>query len=132
MISENPMYCIQMVLQMTSRQISKSLTKHSGYDCSFIPTLASQVGSFILAHLFTVIDFPLDAYMLNQIEVDSLNNAFRVTSLPSAISIIVSPSLQIFVLNRKSLSEMHTWASPFIRTISYMCFTSLCPLSCRY
>ncbi|KAJ7292695.1 hypothetical protein C8J57DRAFT_4619 [Mycena rebaudengoi] len=49
-----------------------------------------------------------DSFMLNEIEVDTLNDAFR-----------------IFILNRKRLSEMHTWASPFIRTASYMANTRL-------
>ncbi|KAF7356662.1 Tuberculostearic acid methyltransferase UfaA1 [Mycena venus] len=51
-----------------------------------------------------------DSYMLNEIEVDGfdLNNAFR-----------------IFILNRKRLSEMHTWATPLIRTASYIANTRL-------
>ncbi|KAK7030681.1 Tuberculostearic acid methyltransferase UfaA1 [Favolaschia claudopus] len=51
-----------------------------------------------------------DAYMLGEIEVEdfNLNNAFR-----------------IFILNRKRLSEMHTWATPFIRTASYIANTRL-------
>ncbi|KAJ6518727.1 S-adenosyl-L-methionine-dependent methyltransferase [Mycena sanguinolenta] len=48
--------------------------------------------------------------MLKEIEVDGfdLNNAFR-----------------IFILNRKRLAEMHTWATPLIRTASYIANTRL-------
>ncbi|KAJ3804023.1 cyclopropane-fatty-acyl-phospholipid synthase [Lentinula aff. lateritia] len=54
--------------------------------------------------IFLYMDFGFaDSYMLHQIEVDSLNNIFR-----------------IFVLNRAHLSEMRTILSPIIRTVSYI------------
>jgi hypothetical protein len=65
--------------------------------------------------------------MLNEIEVDTLNDAFRVrtTSSSSSHTPFRLLILQIFILNRKRLSEMHTWASPFIRTASYMFVLSI-------
>ncbi|KAI5121765.1 hypothetical protein M0805_009576 [Coniferiporia weirii] len=44
-----------------------------------------------------------DAFMLNEVEVDSLNDLFR-----------------IFIINRRVLNEMTSSVSPFVRAISYM------------
>lgn len=54
--------------------------------------------------LFLHADFGFaDAYMLGQIDVDSLNDIFRM-----------------FVLNRKYLGELHSFVTPVLRFVSYL------------
>ncbi|KII92225.1 hypothetical protein PLICRDRAFT_695646 [Plicaturopsis crispa FD-325 SS-3] len=56
------------------------------------------------ARLFLYADFGFaDAFILEEITVDNLNNF-----------------LKIFILNRKSISEMSTLISPCVRTLSYI------------
>jgi len=60
--------------------------------------------------------------MLGKIEVDSLNDVFRVSPQNSLLPFKVIKYLlnKIFVLNRKYLSEMRTIISPLVTTLSYM------------
>lgn len=59
--------------------------------------------------------------MLGQIDVDSLNDIFRVRH-PHLEALIrrVDQLLQMFVLNRKYLGELHSFVTPVLRFVSYL------------